>query len=54
MLTTIPSDLTSKPASDPLITSILIIDSDLILSNVLIILVDFEDCLSPFMSICVP
>ena len=29
ILTITPSDLTSSPASDPLITSILIIDSDL-------------------------
>ena len=51
ILTITPSDRTSSPASEPLITSILINESAFILSRVFIILLLFEDCLSPLISI---
>ena len=51
IFTIIPSERTSSPASVPLITSILINDSTFILSKVFIILLLFEDCLSPLIKI---
>ena len=54
IFTITPSERTSRPAAVPLITSILIIASAFILSKVLIILLLFEDCLSPLIKIWVP
>lgn len=54
MFTITPSERTSSPASVPLMTSILIKESAFILSKVFIILLLFEDCLSPLINICVP
>ena len=51
ILTITPSERTSSPASEPLITSILINESAFILSKVFIILLLFEDCLSPLINI---
>ena len=51
IFTIIPSERTSSPASEPLITSILINESAFIRSKVFIILLLFEDCLSPLIKI---
>ena len=51
IFTIIPSERTSRPASEPLITSILINEAAFILSKVFIILLLFEDCLSPLIKI---